>query len=147
MPNEKKMLTRDDILAADDLKIKIEDVPEWGGSVGVRMMSGFERDEFEAEISKRSPGLDAEGKPLAGRIDMKGVKALLVSLTVVGDDGKPMFTTADIPALNGKAAAPIDRLFEVASKLNGIGDKAVKELMGNSKGAPSGAAGSPSPDK
>jgi hypothetical protein len=42
-------LTRDSILNAKDLKKELVKVPEWGGEVYVRCMTGSERDAFESE--------------------------------------------------------------------------------------------------
>jgi hypothetical protein len=42
-----KSLTKDEILEAADLSTKAVDVPEWGGSVNVRTMTGADRDAFE----------------------------------------------------------------------------------------------------
>ena len=47
-----KALTRDEILGADDLKTESVKVPEWGGTVLVRELTGAERDEWEASVVK-----------------------------------------------------------------------------------------------
>ena len=49
----KKFLTRNEILAVDDLQTQKVDVPEWGGSVYVRGLTGSERDALEASIVKQ----------------------------------------------------------------------------------------------
>ncbi|MFE3382837.1 hypothetical protein [Streptomyces anulatus] len=41
-------LSAEQILDADDLAIEDVPVPEWGGTVRVKGMSGTERDRFEA---------------------------------------------------------------------------------------------------
>jgi len=43
-------LNKEQILRADDLKTEEVDVPEWGGSVRVRVLTGTERDAFESSI-------------------------------------------------------------------------------------------------
>ena len=43
-------LSRDTILQREDIKTEDVEVPEWGGTVRVRGMSGVERDAFEAGL-------------------------------------------------------------------------------------------------
>ena len=43
------ILTRDEILESEDLATETVSVPEWGGSVIVRALTGTERDAYEAE--------------------------------------------------------------------------------------------------
>ena len=45
------ILNREQILAANDVKTRIVDVPEWGGSVIVRGLTSLERDRAIASIS------------------------------------------------------------------------------------------------
>jgi hypothetical protein len=47
-------------------------------------------------------------------------KCSLLVRVIVGQDGKPLFTEADIPALMDKSAAEIDRLFDIAARMSGI---------------------------
>ena len=113
------------ILAANDLPTETVDVPEWGGDVTVRTMTGRERDEFEAEILKRPKAAD-------GSIaDLRGLKVHLVIRTVVDESGAPLFTDEDGEALNGKSAAALNRIADVAQRLNGLTKKDVDELAGN----------------
>ena len=44
------ILSKEAILAADDLPREKVNVPEWGGEVLVRTMSGTDRDAFEASL-------------------------------------------------------------------------------------------------
>jgi len=44
------LLTRDAILEAQDLQHEEVYIPEWGGSVRVRTLTGAERDAFEQSI-------------------------------------------------------------------------------------------------
>jgi hypothetical protein len=41
------LLSRDDILNADDLTIETIAVPEWGGEVNVKTLTGAEKDKWE----------------------------------------------------------------------------------------------------
>ena len=113
------LLTREQILAADDLGFEVVPVPEWGGSVRIRALSGVERDRFEAEIS-------GNGKKL--RLD--NVRAKLVATCAVDADGQPLFAKADLGALGRKSAAGLNRVFEACQQLSGLTDKDVDELLG-----------------
>lgn len=110
------MLTRESILASEDLKREEIKVPEWGGSVYVRTMTAGERDEFEIAHS-----LNPE----------KDVRARLAVATVCDADGVLLFTPADIAKLTRKSAAPLDRIFARAMKLNRISAADIEELKGN----------------
>lgn len=122
----KKILTRDDILNAKDSEIREVDVPEWGGTVRLKTMTGAERDELESMVQRK--------KKIKNRLDLRGVRALLLSLVIVDEKGEQVFTKEDLEALNGKAAKPLNDVFSVAQEMNGLSDDSVKEMMGNSGG-------------
>jgi len=117
-------LTKEQILQANDLKIETVDVPEWGGSVGVRTMTGTERDSFEQSIVEKK-----------GKTNLSNIRARLCALTVVDDSGKRIFNDNEVAELGKKSAAALDRVFTVAQKMNGFGEKDIEELGKNlSKG-------------
>lgn len=120
-----KVLTKDQILVVNDYETKKVEIPEWKGSVIVRVMSGKARDRFESECRNRTSG--GTGR----RRNLEGMKALVLSLTVVDDKGQLLFSEEDIPALNEKNGNAIDRLFQVASELNGLGPKQMEAIQGN----------------
>ena len=114
------VLNREDILAAEDILTESVDVPEWGGKVFVKGITGKERGKFEANVIL-NPGKNQ-------KLNMVDMRAMLGSLTMVDESGKKLFTRADVKALNEKSAAPLDRVFEVAQRLSGLSDDAVEEL-------------------
>jgi hypothetical protein len=124
-----KYLGREKILGADDLASEDVAVPEWGGVVRVRCMTGAERDRFEESI------VDQRGKKT--RVDMGNIRAKLVAATVVDEEGARIFSDRDVEALGKKSAAALNRVFEVAQRLSGITDDDVEELAKNSVGGPS----------
>lgn len=107
------MLSRDQILAADDLPRAEVAIPEWGGSIFVRTMNGSERDRFEAAHLK-APGVD--------------FRARVAVACACDDQGAPLFTAEDIPALGAKSSAALTRIFEAASKLNRMSDQDYDQL-------------------
>ena len=127
------ILNKKQILSADDLQKELIPVPEWGGEVYVRGMSGQERDEFEASIVQMRAGQEA---PQA--LNMKNVRAKLASLTICDETGKRLFSENDIGELGKKSASALQRVFEVAQRLSGLGDDAVAELAGEMTANPTG---------
>src|SRR5690606_19506049 len=119
------VLNREAILAAKDLPRELVEVPEWGGAVYVRALTGAERDQFEASI------VEQRGRDV--RMAMRNIRAKLVALTVVDEDGQRNFTDDDVAALGGKSAAALDRLFAVAQRLSGLSKEDVEELAKNSE--------------
>lgn len=128
------LLTRDSILAADDLPRKLVSVPEWGGDVFVRTMTGGERDQFEQMIMEAG-GADSSGW-------RKCFRAKLAVLTLCDENGKSLFSFDDWETLSKKSAAALDRVFAVASRLNGISKTDVQELEKNSAAGQTGNSSS-----
>ena len=120
-------LGKEAILSANDRTVEVVAVPEWGGDVTVKTMSGTERDAFEQSI--------VQGKD---KMDLANVRARLCVRCIVGDDGERVFGDGDAIALGAKSAAALDRVFGAAQKLNGLSADDVEELAGNSEAAPSG---------
>jgi len=118
------ILTKDAILNADDLQTETVSVPEWGGEVLVKTLTGTERDEFENSI------LGDKEKP-----DITNVRAKAVSLCVVDPEGKRIFSAEDVLKLGGKNSRALDRVFAVFQRINGMRKKDMEELIKNSEGA------------
>jgi hypothetical protein len=127
-------LTRDEILGADDLKSETVEVPEWGGTVIVRELTGAERDTWEASVVKTNGA--------AVSIDSHNMRAKLVALCIIDDEGKRLFTEKDVVKLGNKAAAALDRVTDVARKLSRIGEEELEDLGKDSSTTRSGASAS-----
>jgi len=117
---EMTMLTREQILDADDKKTKTVSVPEWGGDVMVSTMTGFARDRFESAVVGAKGG-----------INTVNIRAKLVAATVVSDTGELIFSEKDITKLGQKSAAGLDRVFTAAQELNKFSDDDVEDLAKN----------------
>ena len=118
-------LSRDAILAAVDSAVQEVDVPEWGGKVLVRVLSGTERDAMEAEVTGNGGKL---------RPNFRGRFAALV---LADPDGKRIFTDADAVTLGKKAASALSRIMDAALALNRIGAGEVTAALGESEGVQS----------
>jgi hypothetical protein len=114
------ILTKEQILEVKDLVIETVSVPEWGGEVLVRGMTGADRDKFEASI--------VQMRNQKTNFNMVNIRAKLASMTICDDQGKKIFSEADIKDLSGKSASALQRIFTVAQRLSGIGEEDVEEL-------------------
>ena len=123
------LLSKTEILTANDLQTEDVEVPEWGGSVRVRSFTGRERDAFEASMV-RGDGRDR-------RVDLTNMRARLVGLTVIDETGQRLFTDEEVDLLGAKSGAALDRVFAIAQKLNGLSGADVEEFSKNSNGVPS----------
>ena len=123
-----KILSKSDIIAAQDLQTQEVPVPEWGGSVRVRSLTGTERDAFETCLVKV-----VDGKRVP---DMDNLRAKLLAATLVDENGTPLFSVADVGDLSdlgSKSAAALDRIFGVAQRLNGMAADSVEVAVKNSE--------------
>lgn len=121
------MLSKNQILQSADLPHEDVDVPEWGGVVRVRTMSAADRGRYESNMfTVEKTGKGWETKP---RFD-NNTKLALVALCVVDEQGARLFSDEDLPALGAKNASAVDRLYQVARRLNGMGIEA-EETLGN----------------
>lgn len=114
------MLTKKDILDADDQLTKTVNVPEWGGEVTIAIMSGFARDRFEASLIGSNGGTN-----------MQNIRAKLVTASIVDGKGDLMFSDTDIIKLGKKSSVALDRVFSAAQDLNKITDVEVDDLAKN----------------
>ena len=118
-------LTKDQIFEANDLQSESVEVPEWAGSVLVRTMTGADRDAFEASMITTLP--DGTRKP-----NMANMRAKLVALTVVDDAGNRVFDVSDVDRLALKSATALERVFNAAQRINGLGVQAEEMAAKNS---------------
>jgi hypothetical protein len=138
-------LNRDAILGAVDVQTEKVDVPEWGGDVFVRGLTGDELDNFQGSIRQFRPSFD--GKGMEPVLIQDGMRAKLLVKCLVDELGARLFTDQDASALGGKSGTVIDRLYDVAARLSGLSEEERDALEGNSA-APtdSGASSSSSPE-
>jgi ribosomal protein S21 len=114
-------LTKDQILAAADLPEEVVDVPEWGGKVLIRGMTGAERDAFEESV------MVTRGN--SRELNLRNFRAKLVARSIVDPVTKErMFSDNEIAELGKKSARALQRVFEAALRLNGMTAESVEEL-------------------
>lgn len=135
-----KLLTRDEILAADDKTTEVVDVPEWGGAVTIRGLTGSERDQYEASMVRY--GKDNKGQMEVQAVETANIRARLVSLTAVDEAGKRLFKDSDLLDLGDKNAAVLNRLFDAARRLSALTNEDIEALKTGLKADQNGSSGS-----
>ena len=126
------ILGRDEILGADDLPVEEVEVPEWGGSVLVRGLTGGQRDAFEMMV------LNWRDKDRS----IENLRATLAAWCIVDADGKRLFNdSSDVRRLAQKSARALERVFDAARRASGLTEADVEELAKNSGGAQSAKCG------
>lgn len=118
-----KLLNREGILAAKDRVVQDVEVKEWGGSVRLRTLTLAEQEELErtAAALHKDSVLSKDGRRLV----------LLLSWCLIGEDGKPLFTVADVETLATKDAKVVLRLATHAGRLNSISERDLEALAKN----------------
>lgn len=102
-----QLLTLDDILGADDIEYRTVKLPEWGGSVRLRLLNGAETIHFQTflETNRREASL------------------ALVRASTVDAEGKKLFETKEsFEALKKKSYKVIRRISDECLDLNGLLD-------------------------
>lgn len=119
MTEETRVLGRDLILAAEDVVVETVAVPEWGGHVYVRGMTALDRGRIEDICSR------------GGGVTIASLREQIAVKTVCDSVGVLILEPSDVAKLGEKSAAALDRIFQVAQRLSGMGEDAVEELAGN----------------
>lgn len=133
-----QILNKEQIIAANDITTEVVSAKEWGGDVIIKVMTGSERDAFEASV------FEQKGKDL--QRNLNNLRAKLVARCLVGEDGNRLFNDKEIDLVGRKSAKVLDKLYEVAVKLNGIGAKEIEELTKNSGSEENAGSASSSPE-
>lgn len=134
-------LTLSQILDANDRPIETVPIPEWGGEVCVRALTGDQRDRYDQyQADKRWPDKDENPEAEA---DWRGLRAMAVAMALCDEHGAPQEATElqvlQLGAKNGKA---LDRVFDAVKRISGLSADAVETAEKNSPGDPSGSSGS-----
>lgn len=107
------ILSRDQILSANDSNLTRVDVPEWGGEVCIRALR-------LADILALK---DTESDEQAA--------IQLLTLSLSDEEGNPILTAQDVETLANKNGRVIERLASLAAKVNGLTSEAIEETKGN----------------
>lgn len=96
------ILSRDQILAAGRRDVITIDIPEWGGSVCLRPLSGAEVTAIYADETR----------------DRTAITQAVVAASICDESGDRLFAPADAPALFDKAYAGLSALTSKALEIN-----------------------------
>ena len=128
---ERKFLSREAMLAADDLETQDLYIPEkgWEGWVRLRTLTAYEKDELEIGM------VAATTNGQVGRLD--NIRARFVAAAVIDGEGRRLYGDGDIEALGKKSAPALSRIFAAVQDMNGISDDDVEEMEKNFGGGQS----------
>ncbi len=117
-------VTRDQFLAATAPTTERVAVPEIGddAEIIIAEMSAIAKERYEDLI------FDKQGKLVAD----KSLRAILVAMTAVDDDGEPLFTKADVDELGKRAGGVVARLYAVALRINKMRPQDLRDTAKNS---------------
>jgi hypothetical protein len=125
------LLSKEQITSADDRKWEDVDVPEWGGTVRLLALSGTDREAWELSTMVMGPNGSVQ------RRNLVDARAKLLAKCLIDEDGQRLFTDKEVKDLSAKSGAVIDRLFDIARRMSGLGKDAVEAKQGNSGAGPS----------
>lgn len=109
-------LGREAILALQDRRRDVVDVPEWGTSLRIRALSAKEVDGLETARIVWIRDDKGNRTGIAG-FSSEGQRARIVALGVIDEEGHPLFDAKDIAAIGDKSDAALDRVSLAVMKL------------------------------
>lgn len=116
------IISRNAIVASQDIETAIVAVPEWGGDVCVRAINGRTQAEFAKRVT------EAQDK---GAGDLWGLKLWLVAQCLVDENGARLFADGEESILAEKSAKVINRIADRVMELGGMTEDSQKEVRGN----------------
>lgn len=154
------VLSREDILKAEDLLIEFVKTPEWAPKghanpdefgVYARGLTGTDRDAFEMAMleQRRVTSATTGRKKEVQVINLQNLRAKLVVRGAVDtadpDTAQPIFSPEDVTALGRKSALALNRVYQKIRELSGLTDEDVDEMTADLGEGQSDASGSNSP--
>lgn len=117
------ILNREQILAANDVKTRVVEVPEWGGSVIVRGLTSLERDRAIARMmnDKNQVDLNRLGE----------FRVMIAAMAMIDEQGNPLFTEKDVDLLGKKSWSAIERISDAVLELSGMTQASLEQLEKN----------------
>lgn len=103
------MLKGCDILELDDRKVEELFIPEWDKTVRIAEVSADIRDELEQYLAEQAT---SKG--------YKHIRGVMAAASLVDENNDHLFKISDADKLGKKNAMALDRIFEVANRLNKI---------------------------
>lgn len=115
-------LTREEIKAKRGVRPRVAvEVPELGGTVYVAKFSAKDRDRFEEIVTGGVPG----------KVNLRNVRAHVVTLLCVHEDGTRLFEDGDAEWIGELESEAVQKIVDAGFKLNGLGTNAIEEAAKN----------------
>lgn len=126
-------MTRDQILGTPKTgyeEIDLSDIPGWG-IVRVKDLTAGERDRIEQSCTVERLVTVKGKRKIKKDMSIEGIRAKFVAACVVDENGTPLFSEADVKALNTLNAKALDRIFTLIKDRNGLNDEDLDVFVEN----------------
>jgi hypothetical protein len=123
------MLTRESILAAKDQDIREVSVPKWKGTVFVKSMTGSQRERYESFMGKET----------------HKIRAMVTAWCACDATGNPLFSEADVEALNAQPVEPLHQVFMAALRVSAVLKEEIDANEKKSETTPGSSSSTDSP--
>jgi hypothetical protein len=134
-----ELFSRKSLLSKADFKI--EKIEFEDGFLYVRQMSGHERDAFEQSLIKEKK--DKTGQVVGYDRSLEDFRAKLAVVTICDEKGENLLLPDDYETLSKHmTAAKLEKIVNVAQRLNSITEQDKEALVKNSDAAPDGSSNS-----
>jgi hypothetical protein len=114
-----RMLSREDIFAAQDIEERVVLVPQWKGAVKIRTFSKEVLDKMRKDSTGPNPG--KIGRPI--ELDQEEFEARIFINGVID----PVFTLEDYAEIQKKSAVALSVILKAIIEANGLSEAAVAE--------------------
>ena len=115
----KKILTKDSINSIQEPKAVELNIPEWNGSVYVRVMVAADRDAMGYAVEQ-------------ARKSKKSISGIMVAHSLSDENGNRIYTDEEGESiLSKKSNKALDRIIRFSNKLNLVGDDEVQTAVKN----------------
>lgn len=117
-----RALSAENILEAEDTKVKALVVEEWGGTVFIRSLDGEQREDIEIRSQRLERGDVESYRDLKSRVLVYGL---------CNEKGEPLFEKKHIPLLKKKDGGVLDRVSTAILTLSGMTKEEADTIAGN----------------
>jgi hypothetical protein len=114
-------LTREEILAKRNVRQRVPvEVPGWG-TIHVAKFTARDRDRFEEIVTGGIPG----------KVNLRNVRAQVVALLAVNEDGTRLFEDGDADAIGELDSDAVQAVMDAGFRLNGLNTDALEDAVKN----------------
>jgi hypothetical protein len=123
---ESRALSGADIFEVNDTIVERVEVPEWGGHVFVRNLTGRQKEKYIESIRE----IKGRGKKQTVEVILEKSSAKLAAMVLCNEDGTLLFpdgSTEVVDRLADKSAKALSRVVDAGARLNGLADDSEEE--------------------